>query len=245
MTGTSFVWRGLWHFRRSYLGVLAGSALGAMVLLGALMVGDSVKATLRQLAAARLGQVDAVLAGGDRLFRSALADDLVAEKAAPVLMVKATATVQASGRALANVQVLGVDRRFWQLRPDAPDAAADDGDGGPQDREFFVNDFLARSLDLGLDQTLVLRFEKPGMIARDAPLADQAAELVDDARRCERDLRRRGFRPFQPGNHASCRKPPCLCQSSGCSTRSASPARPTCCCCTSARATATPTCCKP
>ena len=43
MTGTSFVLRGLRHFRASYAGVLAGSALGAMVLLGALMAGDSVK----------------------------------------------------------------------------------------------------------------------------------------------------------------------------------------------------------
>ncbi len=133
MTGVSFVLRGLWFFRSSYLGVLAGAALGAMVLLGALLAGDSVKATLRQVAAARLGKVDSVLVGGDRLFRSALADDLAAEDvaAAPVLLVQATASVQRSGRALGGVQVLGVDRRFWRLAP---------GDGNvapPQDRAVF------------------------------------------------------------------------------------------------------------
>ena len=48
MTGTSFVLRGLRFYRGSYAGVLAGAALGAMVLLGALMAGDSVKGTLRQ-----------------------------------------------------------------------------------------------------------------------------------------------------------------------------------------------------
>ncbi len=183
MSAAAFMLRGLWFFRKSYLGVLAGSALGAMVLLGALLAGDSVKATLRQVAGARLGKVNAVLVGGDRFFRAALADDLTAgtTQAAPVLLVKATATVQRNGRALGNVQVLGVDRRFWLLGPGADSdalAACADGVVAPQDREFFVNKHLARSLDLGSNETLVLRFEKPDMIARDAPLAGKAAEVV-------------------------------------------------------------------
>jgi len=192
MTGVTFALRGLWFFRKSYLGVLAGSALGAMVLLGALLAGDSVRESLRQVAAARLGKVDAVLIGGDRMFQATLADHLAAEMAAPVLMVNATATVQKSGRTLGNVRVLGVDRQFWQFRPDAPGQmragsphslstpgeGADDGYVGPHDRELFINEYLARSLELGVDQTLVLRFEKPGLIARDAPLAGKAAELV-------------------------------------------------------------------
>jgi putative ABC transport system permease protein len=183
MTGYSFILRGLWFFRSSYLGVLAGAALGAMVLLGALLAGDSVKASLRQVAEARLGKVNAVLVGGDRFFRSALANDLTGQStaAAPVLVVKATATVQRSGRTLAAVQVIGVDRRFWQLGPGTCGealAACADGVVTPQDREFFVNAHLARSLDLGSNETLVLRFDKPGVIARDAPLAGKAAEVV-------------------------------------------------------------------
>jgi ABC-type lipoprotein release transport system permease subunit len=178
MTGTAFLLRGLWFFRRSYLGVLAGAALGAMVLLGALLAGDSVQASLRQVAAARLGKVDAVLVGGDRFFRAALADAVPQAMAAPVLLVKATATVQRSGRALGGVQVLGVDRRFGDFAPASradPNAA---GGLAPHEREFFVNDHLARSLDLRSNETLVLRFDKPGVIARDAPLAGKAAELV-------------------------------------------------------------------
>ena len=185
MSGLAFMLRGLWFFRGSYLGVLAGAALGAMVLLGALMAGDSVKQTLRQIATARLGKVDAVLVGGDRFFRSLLADDLTAREvvddAAPVLLVKATATAQRSGRALGNVQVLGVERRFWQLGPAVHGDRLESFANGvvtPQDREFFVNEQLAQGLDLGSNETVVLRFEKPGMIARDAPLAGKAAELV-------------------------------------------------------------------
>lgn len=50
MTARSFIFRGLCHYRGAYLGVLLGSALGAMVLLGALFADDSVKSTLRQIA---------------------------------------------------------------------------------------------------------------------------------------------------------------------------------------------------
>ena len=173
MTGTSFVLRGLWFFRASYAGVIAGTALGVMVLLGALIAGDSVKETLRRTAVARLGKVDAVLSGGDRLFRAALADDLAADglEAAPVLMMNAVVTVPRNGRSLAAVQVVGVDRRFFQLGPEAggPDA--------PMDRGFFVNEHLARSLDLGSAESLVLRFAKPAVMAGDVPLAGNAAAL--------------------------------------------------------------------
>ncbi|MEI8038760.1 MAG: FtsX-like permease family protein, partial [Verrucomicrobiota bacterium] len=174
MTGAAFVLRGLRFHRTSYLGVLAGAALGAMVLLGALLAGDSVQATLRQLAEARLGRVDAVLLGGDRLFRAALADELAAEgvAAAPVMMVKATVSVPRTGRALGSVQVLGVDRRFWQLGPGGGQAAP------PQGHGLFVNEPLAHSLDLGPNETLVLRFDKPALIASDAPVAGKAADLI-------------------------------------------------------------------
>ena len=176
MSGLTFMLRGLWYFRRSYLGVLAGSALGAMVLLGALLAGDSVQQTLRQVATARLGKVDSVLVGGDRFFRSALAEKLTSRNAAtrvaPVLIVKACVSVQRSGQTLGNVQVLGVDQRFWLLGPD------DSGGIAPQGRGFFINDPLAQSLDLGSNDTLVLRFDKPGMIARDAPLAGKATEVI-------------------------------------------------------------------
>jgi len=174
MTGVSYALRGLWFFRKSYAGVLAGSALGAMVLSGALMTGDSVKATLLHLAEARIGTIDSVLIGNDRLFRAALADDMsvAGVNAAPALYLKATATAQHSGRAMGNVQVIGVDARFWKFAPGSGNTPP------PQGREFFVNEHLAQSLALGSNDTLVLRFEKPAMIARDAPLAGKAAELI-------------------------------------------------------------------
>ncbi len=55
--------RTAWHFRRADLAVLLGIAVSTAVLTGALMVGDSVRGSLRDLAVQRLGPVDYALAG--------------------------------------------------------------------------------------------------------------------------------------------------------------------------------------
>ena len=60
---------------------MLGAAVASGVLVGALAVGDSVRFTLGQRAAARVGAVDAAIAGGDRFFRSALADELAGGEA--------------------------------------------------------------------------------------------------------------------------------------------------------------------
>ena len=54
--------RNLRHFRAANLAVIAGTAVATAVLTGALMVGDSVRGSLRELAQQRLGFVDHVLA---------------------------------------------------------------------------------------------------------------------------------------------------------------------------------------
>ncbi|MCW8132461.1 MAG: hypothetical protein KIS92_19090, partial [Planctomycetota bacterium] len=74
MTLTALALRGLAHHWRSHLGVLLGAAVGSAVLVGALVVGDSVRYTLRTMGLIRLGQVDYAVASGERLFREALAD---------------------------------------------------------------------------------------------------------------------------------------------------------------------------
>ena len=86
MTSSAFILRGLRHYRSAYLGVLLGSALGAMVLLGALFAGDSVKSTLRQIAEQRTGRATLVLAGGENFFRASLSNDLPGT--APVLQLR-------------------------------------------------------------------------------------------------------------------------------------------------------------
>ena len=65
-----------YHWRMN-LAVALGVAAGAAVLTGALLVGDSMRGSLRQLTLDRLGRIDEVLLT-ERFFRAELAEELVA-----------------------------------------------------------------------------------------------------------------------------------------------------------------------
>src|SRR5437899_12962125 len=83
MTLFTLVRRSLRFHARSHLGVLLGAIVGSAALVGALVVGDSVRGSLRDMALLRLGNVDLALSGGDRIFRDELANDLAIARVAP------------------------------------------------------------------------------------------------------------------------------------------------------------------
>jgi len=124
------------------------------VLVGALLVGDSVRHSLREQALQRIGKADAVLAGGERFFRATLADELGAAAAAPVLQLAGIATSRASERRANDVQVLGVDARFFEL---ALEPTADRLGSA----EVLLGERLALQLDAKAGDELLLRVPKP------------------------------------------------------------------------------------
>ncbi|RME95746.1 MAG: hypothetical protein D6766_02455, partial [Verrucomicrobia bacterium] len=176
MNGWRLAWRGAVHYARSHFGTLLGAAAAATVLVGALVVGDSVRGTLRQLARERIGDVEAAVATGDRLFQANLDRRLQALLSVPgaarpgqIPVVSALAlpavAVAPDAQARANrVRLHGVTPAFWGLAP---------GDAGspplPPDG-VVLNEALARQLRVGVGQEVLFRISKPAALSRDAPL---------------------------------------------------------------------------
>ena len=164
------------HYWRTHLGVILGSALAALVLTGALMVGDSVKATLRAQAEARVGKIGEALLCGERFVpwshEVEKRPSVVARTFAPgpdaagVLMLSGTAA-RSDGKARANkVQIVGVDDAFWKLSPSAnavPLTA----------NEIALNERLAAQLGVKSGDEVLLRLEKPSAFSKDAPLSGE------------------------------------------------------------------------
>ncbi|MBJ05567.1 MAG: hypothetical protein CMO40_00385 [Verrucomicrobiaceae bacterium] len=174
MNAFTFIRRGISHYKMSYLGVGAGTVLGATVLLGALIAGSSVKETLREVASQRVGQIEEVFVAGEGFFRDGLASEVAGDSlaAAPVLLLRGQLSSQASDRGLGSVQILGVDDRFWGFAP---------GDGSVvalEPRQVAVNEYLADALDLQREESVVLRLQTPGMLSRDAPLSGEAEDII-------------------------------------------------------------------
>ena len=82
MKQSSLVLRTLIYFWQTNLAVMIGVAIGTAVIAGALVVGDSVRYSLRQMTLDRLAQVDYALTGS-RFFREELATQF--EKKGPIL----------------------------------------------------------------------------------------------------------------------------------------------------------------
>src|SRR5262245_56140081 len=75
MNAFRFILASLWHYRRIHVAVALGVAVATAVLIGALLVGDSVRGSLRDLTLQRLGNIDSALIAG-HMFRAELADEL-------------------------------------------------------------------------------------------------------------------------------------------------------------------------
>ena len=75
MTTAQLLKRNLTYFWRTNLAVVAGVAIAVSVLAGALLVGDSVRGSLRDLFLQRLGNTDHVVTSAG-FFREQLAADI-------------------------------------------------------------------------------------------------------------------------------------------------------------------------
>ncbi len=136
----ALVLRNLRYYWRTNLAVVAGVATAVAVLSGALLVGESVRESLRDLVVQRLGATDVVVAS-DRFFREDLARAFVVADGAnqvtscPIIHVEGVLVRERTGQRSRAVQVYGVDDRFWQFHGSrAIGSGRSDGPGGQRAR---------------------------------------------------------------------------------------------------------------
>ena len=77
MSSFRLILRSLTYHWRLSVAVALGVAVATAVLAGALLVGDSMRASLRELVVERLGRIDQILVA-DHFFRSGLANEIAA-----------------------------------------------------------------------------------------------------------------------------------------------------------------------
>jgi ABC-type antimicrobial peptide transport system permease subunit len=160
--------RSLIHYWRPHLAVVLGAAVTTAVLTGALVVGDSLRGSLRDLTLDRLGTIDWALVG-ERPFRPSLAADIGAalggKAPARLLTLRAAATAAESGSRASQVALWGVDDDFFALFPRATpiDLAARQGPFA----SAAVNQALATELGVAEGAQLVLSFAPPSDVPRE------------------------------------------------------------------------------
>lgn len=163
MNLSTLVKRSLTYFRRANLAVILGVATATAVLAGALLVGDSVRASLRNLALARLGKTD-LLVASTGFFREQLAADLQTSEtfaasfnaACPLIAIEGVVTHSDSNARAGGVAVYGVDDRFWKFHGSAIQPA--------EGNDVLTSAGLASELGAKPGDTIILRIERPSAI---------------------------------------------------------------------------------
>ncbi|MCC7085713.1 MAG: FtsX-like permease family protein [Pirellulales bacterium] len=174
-----FAIRSLAYHWRTNLAVALGVMAATAVLTGALVVGDSVRGSLRHLIVDRLGRIDSVLVA-PRFFRTELADEIAFSPgfqndftaALPAIVLQGTlAKPDGSDHQHAgSVSVLGVGAEFWKF-----------GRGGPQQPpktgEIVLNQPLADELQVRPGDQVMLRLPQAADVPADSPLGRKSETI--------------------------------------------------------------------
>ena len=178
MKPSRLVLRGLTFYWRTNAAIVLGVAAAVAVLAGALLVGDSVRGSLRDLVLQRLGATDHVVVSTG-FFREQLAEDLRSDASfgsmfdgiCPIVIAQGVVTNQDGGSRAGQVRVYGVDDRFWRFHGVT-------ALGGPTDRglqpaqgipslsrgDALISPALATELGAGEGSTILVRVQRPSAI---------------------------------------------------------------------------------
>ena len=185
MKTSTLILRSLMHYWRIHVAVFLGVVAGTTVISGALIVGDSVRESLKAMSLARLGGVDLAL-HSPRFLREETVDNLyetpqlqgVIHSVAPALimdgaLVRETSDGTVTDRA-GGIRVFGINDRFANMS-EFDDDLLPDGD------ELILSDRVARQLNAKVGDELTLWVEMPATIPRESQLGgieDQDTQSV-------------------------------------------------------------------
>jgi putative ABC transport system permease protein len=160
--------RSLRYYRKTHLWVILGVMISTAVLVGALITGDSVRYSLRQIVFERLGKIEFALTSGERFFEIKRADDLsriLGTETVPLLQTRGIAAAGGGKRRINSIQVIGVDARFGALGGGKEIFSQIGSD------EAFVNRRLAERLGINEDEEILVRMRRLDALPKDAPLS--------------------------------------------------------------------------
>ena len=166
------------HYLPVNLAIALGVAAATAVLTGALLVGDSMRTSLRELTLNRLGETDDVLVSRGFFGQSSMRPDrnkewkAIWDKSVPAILfnngtVETEADSNASVQRATNVNVFGIPNEFWELDSNGVEARKLSGETA------IINQALAEQLGLRPGQnleSLTLRIPKPSQLPAESAL---------------------------------------------------------------------------
>lgn len=178
LTPGVLVRRSAWFHRAIGIAVALGVAAATAVVCGALLVGDSMRGSLRELTLQRLGKIDAAVIPG-QFFGANEVTQGIAEgtTAVPTILFSrgvvetyadaADVAVRRSG----NVQIVATDASFWDL-----DTSGVRPGRFPEGDELILNQATADELGVKVGDLVNVRLPREQAVPADSPLGRRDSE---------------------------------------------------------------------
>jgi len=166
MNDLSYIFNSVKHYKKHYLALFLATVLTSAILTGALLVGDSVKYSLRKNVDQRLGEIGFALETNDRFVRKELATEINNQ-----LNLASSAILKLNGIAIHpihqirnnQVQILGVDQSFWEL------SNVNSLELGK--KEVILSESLANELNAEIGDRILLKIQKQSIMPLNAPFS--------------------------------------------------------------------------
>ena len=161
-----YIFRSVVYYRRQHFALFLSMLVTAAVLTGSLVIGDSIRFSLKRMVDLRLGHTQYAINSGSRFITSATAGKLAKKlkrQVAPVLMIKGIAINAASGERANNANILGIDSSFLSTSLESFKL--------PAEGEAVIGKSLSVKLNLKPGDEIIARVENANLIPVNAPFA--------------------------------------------------------------------------
>jgi putative ABC transport system permease protein len=169
--------RSAWFHRSMGIAVGLGVAAATAVVCGALLVGDSMRGSLKSLTLQRLGAIDEAVIPGGFFKASRVAADLPEGSKGVAIIQFARAVVESENvdgvgvRRSGNVQIVASDSDFWDL-----DTYGVRPDTFPSGDEIVVNEATANELGIQVGDLVTVRLPSEQAVPADSPLGRRESD---------------------------------------------------------------------
>jgi ABC-type antimicrobial peptide transport system permease subunit len=174
MSLTKYILRSIRHYLKLNFTIVLGIALSTAILVGALIIGDSVRYSLQQITVQRLGKTSQVITAGERLFGRQLGEKLAAKthaQVAPVLRANGFGVINGGELRINQLAVWGIDKAFGEFS-DKPELFDLKGN------EVAINENLASLSGLKVGHQLLLRLNKLNTFPANTPFVSEKETTV-------------------------------------------------------------------
>ena len=191
MNWQTYIRRSIAHYWRNHLTVVLGVAVATAVLVGALIVGDSMRGSLREITLERLGEIDDLVISGN-FFGESLVEQVKTtgafnehyERAEGIIYFPNSTTELTDGsRRSTDAGLIACTDLFWEFDSHGVKPVM-----MPTGQQAVINQTMADQLGIASDDlsedgpTIKLRVPAPKAIATDSALSkkdDTVVSLVD------------------------------------------------------------------